>query len=245
MANFIIRFLEFNKEKTREIKGMVFNDELLGNKWAFDNLGILVLVCEVILLSVVALVSLLKIPVGMVMISINAIYSLFKLIVGHTYWNKFYIRKSLNDYETSLNKRNSYFLCDKQRGGDWTCVVLDPNMEDFIAKFFKNLNATYDTYEMNSNKLICRRHKKRSIGDTYLVCKNYYPEATLDDVIKCLIRLINSEIIAVSKCSEINKYVFVKKDSYINNYRTKDLEFIKGINFEQLTKYYERNGGLS
>jgi hypothetical protein len=241
MANFIIGILEKNKEHVHDFKEVVFNrNSFFAGKWAYDNLGIFVIFCNAIVYFAVIIFVLLATPIAATMVVINAVYNLCKLIVGTTFFYKRLIKKSLIEYEDSLKKRKTYYLSDTRNGCEWKCIVLDPNIEDFISKFFKNFNLIYDTYETDTNRIICRRHRRRSIGDLYLICKSYYPDTRLDDVIKCLIKLIKSETIAVSKCSDIKKYVFVLKDSYTNNHMDKDVEFIHGVSFKQLITYYGR-----
>jgi hypothetical protein len=246
MANFIIKILEKNREHVESLKdSVVSRNGFFLNEWAYDNLGIIVALYTVFVLIFIALFAIFMLPISIVMISINACYKGFKAIRGSYYFYRKHIRESIKEYEASLNKKNTYFLCDKGDLNDWTCIVLESQLEEFLIKFFNHYNSTYDTYEMNTNECVCTRYRRRSIGDLYLICKSYFPDTNLDEVIICLIKLVNDNVIAVSKCSDIKRYVFVKKDTYTGNYQNKEVEFISGVNFEQLTAYYERNGRMS
>lgn len=244
MANFVIDFLIFNRNKIDEIKHMTFDGEIFGNKWIWENLSIVVALCNTLIVAAIFIMSLLMFPLMVIMCTINIFYSIYLYLSKTIFFKSKYIKKSLKEYELSLNGKDTYYLGDNTNG-NWKCINLNPDMEEFIKTFFNRYNLTYFTYESSTDKLVCKRHRRRSVGDIYLICKNYFPDTNLDEVIKCLIRLVNSNTLAVSKCSDIKKYVFVKKDSYTGNYMTKELEFMREINFEQLITYYERNGGLS
>lgn len=245
MANFIIDLLEFNKKKVKEFKSIAFKDKLWGSEWAYDNLGIIVALITVLMVLAIATLSLLILPITIVMIIINAVYTIVKRIFKSAFLRVKYIKKSLNEYEGRLNKRSTYYLKQHTAAKSWDCVVLDPSIEEFLIKFFNVYNRSYSTYRSGTDELICRNYRRRSVGDLYLICKNYFPDTNLDEVLISLIKLVKSDKLAVSKCSEIKKYVFVTKDSYTGNYLDKELDFIKGINFEQLIAYYERSRRLS
>lgn len=245
MKNFVINFLEWNKERVFDIKSMMFQGELFGNEWAFRNLGIVVLIVNILIAALLLLVSLVLLPIGIILIIINVLYIIYKTIINSTYFNNSYIKKSLKEYENSLNEKNTYYLTSITGSQKFDCIVLESNIDEFLIKFFNNFNNTYRTHETNTNKYICGISRRRSIGDLYLICKNYFPDTNLDDVIISLIKLVNSDKLGISKCSDIKKYVFVKKNDYTGNYQDKNLEFIHGINFKQLITYYERNGRLS
>lgn len=246
MANFIISLLKQNRNKIEEIKSVVFEqDNMFTNKWAYRNLPVLVVFLSFLVVFLFSVVLLLLVPIVAIMCTINVVYSICELVMNLEYFNRKFIKESLANYEASLNKEETYFLAITNQEKDWNCVVLDVNVNEFIKTFLKSHNSTYYTYGFKTKNLICRKGRRRSIGDIYLVCKNYYPDTRLDDVIVCLIKLIDEKVIAVSKCSEINKYVFTKKNSYTDNYTGKDVEFIRGISFEQLIEYYGRNRRLS
>ena len=246
MANFIISLLELNKRKVKYFKEIVFSDrKLFGNKWIFKNLGAIVIIIETILFLATAFVSLICFPFALMMAIIDDIYNFLKSTLYFRYFSKKYIEDSIKEHELRLNEKNLLCLKDIHNIHNWECLVLESNLDEFLSKFFRTYNNSYDTYDAVNKKLICRRFKRRSIGDIYLICKNYYPDTNLDDVIIGLIKLIKAETLAVSKCSDIKKYVFVRKDNYTGNYMTQDVEFIHGISFQQLMAYYERNRRLS
>ncbi len=59
-------------------------------------------------------------------------------------------------------------------------------LERFIYMFFKSYNNQYHSYKVGTPtlpyKYQCHYGKRRSLIDTYLICKHYYPDCTLKEV---------------------------------------------------------------
>lgn len=90
-----------------------------------------------------------------------------------------------------------------------------PNLDVFIHMYINKYNWYLDTMYLEDDTIQCERGRRRSIGDIYLICKYYYKNITIIDVIESLIRLSDTKLIHSSRCNTINKYVFtVGSDCY-------------------------------
>lgn len=109
-------------------------------------------------------------------------------------------------------------------------------LDSFILDFMIDYNTRFDTYD-NLGWYICGAGRRRSLGDIYLICKGYYPDCTIEDVFKILIRMLEDGTINGSYCNTINKFVFYNSSSH-NNFDVK-VEYKEGIKFKQLLELYK------
>jgi len=239
MANFVKWLLDKNRKEVYSLKRLIFSDGNDGsNIWIVKHLGLLMIVINAWVFVFLAAVSVILLPLFALMIVINAPYSLYLWIKDLPYFKRKYIKESLKRFENELNKMPAYDF----RITPTKILVHVPNSYDeFMKQFFVNYSRNYCTYNVSNDKMVCDRFRRRSIQDIYLISKTYFPSITLDDVIQELILLVKTEYLGVSKCSDIHMYVFKKKDDYTGVYTDKELEFMSGVNFKQLMKYYEQN----
>lgn len=139
------------------------------------------------------------------------------------------VKKAIWDHQDDLfrsNGGNNYYL------KDFFYNVENYTLESFIILFINEYKDYYDTYEENTNRYICNRGKRRSLGDIYLICKYYFPECGIENVLKILIKLLLRGTIQGSYCNTIHKYVFYigsnsiiydNKVEYDNTLRIKDI----------------------
>ena len=117
-----------------------------------------------------------------------------------------------------------YYMVYENRFPDKT------DLEKFIICFIYYYNRLNATLYLD-DKLQCYSDRRRSIGDIYLICKYYYPNITIIDIIKTLSKLIDYGVLHSSRCNQIQKYVFTIGS---NCYDGK-LEFIN-MNYRKLVK---------
>lgn len=82
-------------------------------------------------------------------------------------------------------------------------------LEQFLIKFFKEYNNERNTIFVESRATQTEMGKRRSLGDIYKICKYYFPEITLKELIQLLyVDLMAIEGFRSSKCSQIRKRVW-------------------------------------
>ena len=118
----------------------------------------------------------------------------------------------------------------------------DKTINSFISNFFKEYVYTCVTFDKREC-YICSTNRRRSLHDLYLICKNYFPECTFEDVLKIVINMTENHtpLLNYSFCRDVRKYVF-----YISNISNhfegnNKLEFNDFISFNDLKIYY-KNG---
>lgn len=137
---------------------------------------------------------------------------------------------------------NKLLLADKkyllQSISDGSVYILPKHhtLRHFIFDFLYNLNYQYNTYDLNYN-FICYTRKRRSLGDIFLICKNYYPECTIEEVLTILIKLLHEKDLYASYCNTINKYVFHTDSNHWN--RNDKTEYHKDLKFNELIEIYK------
>ncbi len=82
----------------------------------------------------------------------------------------------------------------------------------FIKNLVLKLNIEYPTHLANGD-LQCCRDRRRSVGDIWLICKNYYPNITLAIVKKELLALSLAGTIKTFSCCTINKRVYTRPNT--------------------------------
>jgi len=118
------------------------------------------------------------------------------------------IKYDLEKHAENLHKYDKYY----HLGDDF--VDEGRALSNFIYNFILDFNYKYYTYDLN-NYTICAPGKRRSLGDIYLICKYYYPDCTIEEVLKILIKHLknNTTDIKGSYCYDIQKYVFTSSRS--------------------------------
>lgn len=83
-------------------------------------------------------------------------------------------------------------------------------LKDFIHSFLGDLNQMHSTIYKTSGNSQCRKGRRRSASDVFLVCKSYYPNVTMKQVMTHLVELVNEAKIKTIYCGMINKRVYRK-----------------------------------
>lgn len=84
------------------------------------------------------------------------------------------------------------------------------SLKTFIYDFIQEHNEELQTIFVNTEELQCEPGKRRSAGDIYLICKYYYPDCSLQEVLLILDELTINEDhnIKSQVCRAINKRVY-------------------------------------
>lgn len=114
----------------------------------------------------------------------------------------------------------------------------DTNSREFIYNFIHTYNLKFDTkYVDNKEAFQCSYGRRRSLGDIYLITKNYYPEITIEEVLTHLIDFAEKGWIAGMHCGQIHKYVFFNNGLYKREDR---LEYLPdSLKFRDLINIYK------
>lgn len=232
MANFIVDFLEWNRKTHDRAKRIVIDQD--NDHWVIKHLGFLPLTLTVLACTLLFIAAIVTYPIFLLKMIINAPYVFYLWIINQSLWRDWYIKRQILKYEKYLNSKPTYDL----RTSPNSILIHVPNdLNEFLRHFFKEYNNKYITYQ--GSNIICKQNRRRSVEDIYLICKNYLPDVTLDDVLRNLVSLIDEDFLSTSKCSDINRYVFALKGPYAGLYVEKELDFMNGVNFKQLIEYYE------
>lgn len=113
--------------------------------------------------------------------------------------------------ESKIKKENLYLSNDIE--------IKSKTYKDFLYDFlieYNNISPTYikhlDHYIIHTNS-----NKRRSLGDIYNICKTYYPDVTLKEIITELYTLCKTKQgFRTSYCYNISKRVFYY-DSFHSN----------------------------
>src|SRR5689334_17236620 len=57
-------------------------------------------------------------------------------------------------------------------------------LQEFLIKFLTKWNEEKETIFVSSREIQTHPHCRRSLGDIYMICKYYYPNVTLEDVVR-------------------------------------------------------------
>ena len=111
---------------------------------------------------------------------------------------------------------------------------VDDDLEDFIYNFLNVYNSHHATITADDEtRAISSIGRHRSILDIYLISKYYFPEISLKDVMICVIKLYDEDLIVTQICSTVNRRVFDSKEKFPDwtNYNMDDEdEFNKDFN---------------
>jgi hypothetical protein len=107
-------------------------------------------------------------------------------------------------------------------------------LPEFFEEFFTRWNDTKPTIYVNNHHVQTDIGKRRSLGDIYLICKYYYPNCRLKDVVKLLYTsTANIEGFRTSYCNQMKKrafYVDIDQGAEIHNTQHQD-EYGNNWNF--------------
>ena len=109
-------------------------------------------------------------------------------------------------------------------------------LQEFLIKFFKEWNNEKKTIYVDDDSIQTNTGKRRSLGDIYMICKYYYPNCTLTEVLNLLYNVIPTIItrgFRTSYCSTIHKrvwYYSTTRDN-IQTDKTNNDEFGKPFKF--------------
>lgn len=81
-------------------------------------------------------------------------------------------------------------------------------VNEFIQYFLILYNGIFITSLKNKNVIHTIENKRRSLGDVYLICRNYFPDVSLREVLKSLYFITNIQGFRTSYCYQINKRVW-------------------------------------
>ena len=112
---------------------------------------------------------------------------------------------AFKEIESQINK------CDDLRLNKFYKKDLPLTVKEFLINFFTNYNNNHSTIYVNNKKEQTSISRRRSLGDIYKICKYYYPDVTLDEVVKLLFKDLQKhfkEGFRHSYCSVIKKRVF-------------------------------------
>ncbi len=144
------------------------------------------------------------------------------------------IDKNLIEYGKKLTEQYRYFKL--VNGNQLEYTNNHTKLSDFIYTFIFSLNNIYYSAEKDG-WINCDIRRRRSLGDIFLICKRYYPDCTIRDVLKELIILLGKKQIGASWCNTIHKYVFHTQNRIIN-YNDR-VEFNDKIKFQDLVDLYK------
>jgi hypothetical protein len=93
------------------------------------------------------------------------------------------------------------------------------SLQEFLIKFFEEWNEEKDTIYVTTQEVQTMAGKRRSLGDIYMICKYYYPNVTLEEVIRLLYITLPAHFrgFRSCKCSQIHKRVWYYEDGLANN----------------------------
>lgn len=84
-------------------------------------------------------------------------------------------------------------------------------LQEFLVRFFQEWNLEKNTIYVDDSTVQTTPNKRRSLGDIYMICKYYYPNCTLNEVLNLLYNVIPTIITRgyrTSYCFTINKRVW-------------------------------------
>lgn len=158
---------------------------------------------------------------------------------------------SRSEFAENLKKSNSIFSnleekilkSDKERKIRFEKLMrknIPTNLQDFLIKFFQSYNEEKNTIYIDTKEIQTEIGKRRSLGDIYKICKYYFPDITLNDVLKELYINLPKKITRGFRscyCFTINKRVWyynVDRTNSVFNTDTKD-------EYGNLPNYYITN----
>lgn len=93
------------------------------------------------------------------------------------------------------------------------------SLQEFLVRFFQEWNLEKNTIYVDDSAVQTAPNKRRSLGDIYMICKYYYPNCTLNEVLNLLYNVIPTIITRgyrTSYCFTINKRVWYYSENSAN-----------------------------
>lgn len=93
------------------------------------------------------------------------------------------------------------------------------SLQEFLVRFFQEWNLEKNTIYVDDNAVQTAPNKRRSLGDIYMICKYYYPNCTLNEVLNLLYNVVPTVITRgyrTSYCFTINKRVWYYSENSAN-----------------------------
>lgn len=93
------------------------------------------------------------------------------------------------------------------------------SLQEFLIRFFQEWNLEKNTIYVDDSAVQTAPNKRRSLGDIYMICKYYYPNCTLNEVLNLLYNVIPTIITRgyrTSYCFTINKRVWYYSENSAN-----------------------------
>jgi len=109
------------------------------------------------------------------------------------------------ELEAKLKKKVRIVIPDYQHDEKTT-------LKEFIKTF---IYKEYRTIYKKNKKEQCRSGAYRSMGDIYNLCREYYPNIKVEEVMKCLVDMYKNGKTASFYCSNIRKRVFCPTNSTV------------------------------
>lgn len=203
-------------------------DNITDDRLLYRIFGSLVLSSLCIVGPIITLLGWILLPLALIVVLFDKLHY---LIFGSKKYKQeiLGIKSKVNAYYNDKFIENYYLQ-------DYTHGYFINDLEFFIKWFVQYGRDRYHTYGSTSNKHICDKGRRRSTGDIYLICKHYYPECTLEEVIAILIQLIEKGDIYGSYCNTIHKFVYYIGSTHVNlEGRTE-----YGVKYSDIIKAYKQ-----
>ena len=150
----------------------------------------------------------------------------------------------LKNYANDCEKQiNGYLaLAKKHEPENFLEIPKDITLQQFIKTLVRQYNYKYDTVFVKNDysaRVQCFSGKRRSLGDIYLICKYYYPNCRIEEVLTILINLLQERKIYGSYCSTINKYVFHLSSTFTKT--NCEVEYTEDYEFSEFVKIFGKD----
>lgn len=202
------------------------------NKYEFIPFFILITILNTCILSLLLLALPFIIILAIIDYSIDLVKYVFKKY-RLKYKNKF-VKEVLLRHQNNLTKFANCKLVHYHTNKEY--VFIEQSLQNFILYFFSNINPQFNTIN-EKGYVVCGIGRRRSVGEIFLICKHYYPECTLEEVLSILIKYGARRNISGSYCNTINKYVYYVQ--YTNHMYRGRLEFTDLYRHEDLVEIYK------
>lgn len=117
-------------------------------------------------------------------------------------------RTSLKEFEKDLLRERGLRLKPFMKKN-----VRNISLDYFILDFIRDYNTRIPTVYVDSEEVQTEINKRRSAGDIFRICKHYYPNCTLEEVLIVLDSIHDGEGIKSQICKQIQKRVFSSADN--------------------------------